>query len=146
MWSIFMLNNIDVVHYINDTMRHWQWLKRSNWLFWKRSLSDELFCQFASTQIKPNHSECNITTSCNNEISICVNCYNTVSSKCEKLLGNGTDHKLNFNTQIDEICKNAGQKLNELSRVTTYMDLSKRRMLVNTFFLSQFSYCPLVWM
>ena len=26
------------------------------------------------------------------------------------------------------------------------MDLSKRRILLNAFFISQFSYCPLVWM
>ena len=26
------------------------------------------------------------------------------------------------------------------------MDLSKRRMLLNAFFILQFSYCPLVWM
>ena len=47
---------------------------------------------------------------------------------------------------VDEICKNAGQKLNALSSRTPNMDLPKRCMLVNAFFLSQFSYCPLVWM
>ena len=67
-------------------------------------------------------------------------------SKCEKRLGIKIDNKLNFNTHVDEICKKAGQKLNALSRVTPYMDLSKRRILLNAFFISQFSYCPLVWM
>ena len=38
----------------------------------------------------------------------------------------------------------AGQKLNALSRVTPYMDLSKRCILLNAFFISQFSYCSLV--
>ena len=28
----------------------------------------------------------------------------------------------------------------------SYMDLSKRRILLNAFFIAQFSYCPLVWM
>ena len=71
--------------------------------------------------------------------------YNIKSSKCEKLLGSKIDNKLNFNTHVDEICKKAGQNLNALSRVTPYMDLSKRRIL-NAFFISQFSCCPLVWM
>ena len=31
-------------------------------------------------------------------------------------------------------------------RVTPYMTVSKRRILMNAFFRSQFSYCPLVWM
>ena len=65
--------------------------------------------------------------------------------KCEKLLGIKID-KLNFNTHFDEICKKAGQKLNALSRATLYVNLSKRRILSNAFFISQFSYCPLVWM
>ena len=43
--------------------------------------------------------------------------------------------------------KNAGQKLNVLSRIAlSAMDLPKQLMLRNMFFLSQFSYCPLVWM
>ena len=28
----------------------------------------------------------------------------------------------------------------------SYMNISKRRLLMNAFFKSQFSYCPLVWM
>ena len=27
-----------------------------------------------------------------------------------------------------------------------YMDLSKRRIVINAFFNSQFNYCPLIWM
>ena len=72
--------------------------------------------------------------------------YNIKSSKSKKLLGIKIDNKLNFNTHFDEICKKAGQKLNALVRVTPSMDLSKRRILLNAFFISQFSYCPLVWM
>ena len=78
-------------------------------------------------------------------MSICLNNYGITNSKSEKLLGIKIDHKLNFNTHINEICKKVGQKLNALSWVTPYKDLSKRQMLVNVFFLSQFSYPPLVW-
>ena len=63
-----------------------------------------------------------------------------------KKIGIKTDSKLNFNTHVDEICKKAGQKLNALSRAAAYRDLSKRRILLNAFLISQFSYCPLVWM
>ena len=68
------------------------------------------------------------------------------NSKCEKLLGIKIDHKLTFNAHIDEICKKAGQKMNALSRVIPYMNITKRRSLLNTFFMSQFNYCPLTWM
>ena len=107
---------------------------------------DELFYWFANNQMKANPDKRHLLTSSSNKVSICVDNYNIKSSKCEKLLGIKIDNKLNFNTHVDEICKKAGQKLNALSRVTPYMDLSKRRILLNAFFISQFSYCPLVWM
>ena len=67
-------------------------------------------------------------------MSICGDNYNIKNSKCEKLLGIRIDNKLNFNTYVDVICKKAGQKLDTLSRVTPFMDLSKRRILLNAFF------------
>ena len=96
--------------------------------------------------MRANPEKCHLLTSSSSKVSICVNNYNIENSKCEKLLGIKIDNKLNFNTDVDEICKKAGQKLNTLSRVTTFMDLSKRRILRNAFFISQFSYCSLVWM
>ena len=42
--------------------------------------------------------------------------------------------------------KKTSRKIHALSRVTPYMNLSKRCILMNVFFKSQFSYCPLVWM
>ena len=68
------------------------------------------------------------------------------NSKYKKLLGVKFDNRLTFDKHVNDICKTAGQKLNALSRVTPYMELSKRRVLVNAFFLSQFNYCSLVWM
>ena len=66
------------------------------------------------------------------------------NSKLEKLLGIKLDSKLNFNSHIDDIFQKAGQKLNAISRITTYMDFAKRRLLVNAFFYLQFNYCQLV--
>ena len=66
------------------------------------------------------------------------------SSKCAlidnilalaKLMGIKNDKKINFKNHIDEIWEKAGQKLNALSRVTTYMDLPKPRMLLSAFSL-----------
>ena len=94
--------------------------------------------------MKANPDKCHLLTSNSDKVSICVENYNIKSSKCEKLLGIKVGNKLNFNTHVDEIHKKAGQKLNAFSRVTPYMDLSKRCILLNAFFISQFSYCLLV--
>ena len=42
--------------------------------------------------------------------------------------------------------KKASQKLNLLARITHYMDFEKRRSLMKAFVISQFNYCPLIWM
>ena len=96
--------------------------------------------------MKANLDQCHLLTSSFDKVSTCVDNYNIKSSKCEKLLGIKFDNKLNFSNHIDEICKKAGQKLNALSRVIPYMGLSKRCILLNAIFISQFSYCLLVWM
>ena len=64
----------------------------------------------------------------------------------EKLLGVKFDKKLAFDDHISDICKKAGRKISALTRVTPYIGIAKKRILVSAFFTSQFSYCPLVWM
>ena len=51
-----------------------------------------------------------------------------------------------MNAHVEDICKKASRKVHALARVTPYTTVSKRRILMNTFFRSQFSYCPLEWM
>ena len=54
--------------------------------------------------------------------------------------------KLKFNKHIEDICQKASQKINALARLAPYMGTTKKRIIMNTFFKSQFNYCPLVWM
>ena len=62
------------------------------------------------------------------------------------MLGINFDYKLKFTNHIEDICKKASGKLNALARVALYMDIRKRRTLMNACFKSQFNYCPLIWM
>ena len=43
-------------------------------------------------------------------------------------------------------CAKASQKLHALSRVSKFMTLNQRKIIMESFFLSHFGYCPLVWM
>ena len=74
----------------------------------------------------------------------------------EKILGVTIDNKLSFDEHIINICKTANKKLNALSRINHYMkhyihynhyvfDFQKE-MLLPSFIISHFSYCPLSWM
>ena len=72
---------------------------------------------------------------------ICIN-----SSKYEKLLGINIDSNLTFETHVESLCKKASQKLNALLRVTWSLDFDQRKLLLNAFIKSHFSYAPVVWM
>ena len=71
---------------------------------------------------------------------------NNENSICEKLLGVKIDNKLNFSGYLDGIIKKASRIVSASSRTFPFMYLTKRRFLMNSFFTSQFSYCPLIWM
>ena len=51
-------------------------------------------------------------------------------------------HLKNINT----LCWKASQKLHALFRISQYLSQHKKRILFQTFIMSQFNNCPLVWM
>ena len=72
--------------------------------------------------------------------------FETESSTQEKLLGITIDNNVNFASHVENLCKNASRRIHALDRISPYMSLTKKRSLLNAFFVSQFSYFPLVWM
>ena len=90
--------------------------------------------------------KCHLLVSTNNTIKIKTGNFDINNSKHEKLLAVKFDYKLSFDDHISELCKKASRKIHALSRVAPYMNISKRRILMNAFFKSQFNYCLLVWM
>ena len=72
--------------------------------------------------------------------------FNIKNSFSEKLLGILFDCKLKFSNHIQNICKRATRKLNVLSTIVPYIDISRRKILMNAFFKWQFNYCSLIWM
>ena len=104
-----------------------------------------LFQWFNDNQIKANPDKCHFLWSSNGEVSLTIENQIIKNSEFKKLLAIKLGSKLNFNSHIHGICQKEGQKLNAISRITPYMDFAKRRLLVNTFFYSQFIYCQLFW-
>ena len=82
----------------------------------------------------------------NEEFMIKVGKHEIKNSKSQKLLGIEIDNKLTFNEHVASICTKASQKLHALSRVSNFMTLSQRKVIMKSFIFSQFGYCPLVWM
>ena len=51
-----------------------------------------------------------------------------------------------FNEHVLTLCRKAGRKVTALRRLVKFMPFFKRRIMLNKFIESQFSYCPLIWM
>ena len=69
-----------------------------------------------------------------------------VNSASVKILGVNFDNRLSFNLHVDKLCKKAGQKLHVLARLSNFMSVDQRKLRMNAFISSQFSYCPLLGM
>ena len=63
-----------------------------------------------------------------------------------KLFGIEIHNKLNFNNHINTICRSAANQLNALIRLRRFLGIEERKALIQSFVLSNFNYCPLVWM
>ena len=101
---------------------------------------------FDNNHLKSNTDKCHALVSTNKHLNMKVCDYTIGNSECEKLLGVKIDVNLNFNEHISDLCKKASRKISALARVAPFMSIEKRKVVMNAFFTSQFSYCPLVWM
>ena len=96
--------------------------------------------------MKANADKCHLLVTGNYEVSANINEFETESSKKEKLLGISVDTTFSFEHHITSLCKKANEKSHALSRIAHYLDFQKRRSLMKAFIISQFNYCPLIWM
>ena len=70
----------------------------------------------------------------------------TIESKSAvELLGVEIDDKLKFESNINNICNKASGQLNSLHRFKKYLSPVAKKLAINSFILSNFTYCPLVW-
>jgi hypothetical protein len=72
-----------------------------------------------------------------------------VTIKCEqnvKLLGVHIDTNLKFNKHINSICAKASGQINAIMRLSRILPADTKMAMYRAFVLSNFSYCPVVWM
>ena len=62
-----------------------------------------------------------------------------------KALGVIIDNKMSFTQHISTCCTKAARQLNALARISKHLDLKSRKLIYNSFIVSNFNYCPLVW-
>ena len=107
--------------------------------------SVSLFRWFENNILKGNTDKCHFLVSTSQEVSLHKSIFKIKKSNCEKLLGVKFDSKLRFDQNITNLCGRASRKIHALARLTPFMNLSKQRLLMNSFFKTQFNYCPLIF-
>ena len=63
-----------------------------------------------------------------------------------RLLGVVIDSKLTFKKHISKLCESSSQKLWALRRIRKYLNFEQAQVLSNSFVMSNFRYCNLIWM
>ena len=54
--------------------------------------------------------------------------------------------EVEFNDHVSQMCTKAGRQLNVLQRLEECLDYNSRMDIYKTFIMSNFNYCPVIWM
>ena len=140
------LPNVDVASYADDNTPYSAGNTVDEVLCSLQNSSKSMFDWFENNGMRANPEKSDLILTKPNTIETQI-CGETINStEIVKLLGINIDNKLTFEQHVDSLCNKASQKLNALARLAHYMSFEQRKLIMNSFITSQFSYCPLVWM
>ena len=72
--------------------------------------------------------------------------YEITSKNSVALLGVEIDDRLIFNSHIQTLTRNAASQLNYLISKKKFLNQETKKVLLESFFMSNLNYCPLVWL
>ena len=67
------------------------------------------------------------------------------SQESVTLSGATIDYKPSFEEHVSNLCQKASAQVNALERLGAFMSHQTRKIMVQSFILAHFNYCPLVW-
>ena len=139
-----ILNNIEIASYADGNTSYCSYKNFEDVITCLEMTADDLFAWFNNNGRKANADKCHLLLSTKEKLKANISNYTIINSDKEKLLGVTIDNHLKFESHIKNLCSKTSQKLYALSRVSSYMSLKQRRMIIEA--LCQFDYCPLIWM
>jgi len=102
---------------------------------------------FSENNMKANPDKFQAMVLCRRDVNICftVGDITIVPTNCVKLLGVIIDNKLSFHEHVKHLCKKAGRQVSALTRLTNVLSEESKKIVFNSFIVSNFNYCPLVY-
>ena len=106
---------------------------------------------FAKNSLAANPTKFQTLLMCGNnkkvdDLNIIVENTKLESTSSIKLFGVNIDSKLNFNDHVYDMCTKAARQLNVLQRLKGSLDFDSRMVIYKSFIISNFNYCPVVWL
>ena len=108
--------------------------------------SSILYTWLKNNYMKVNTDKSHLHLSDKNKLAANIDGNVIESEDNQVLLGITIESNLSFNKRINNLCKKASAKLNALARISGYMNLLKRGIIMKSFITSQFGCCLLIWM
>ena len=139
-----VLKNVDIANFANDNAPFTSANNIDDLIDSLEKTSSSLFKWFEDNLFKGNPDKCHLLVSANEKTKINLGEFSIENSDCEKLLEVKIVNKLTFDCHVSDMCKKANRKINALARIAPLINISKWRILMNSFFRSQFNYCPLI--
>ena len=140
------VSHYDIANYADDNTPYVSGRNIEEVLASLEEVSEVIFEWFGNNQFHGNANKCHVLLSTDKQVEVNIGTAQIENTQNEKLLGIIIDSKLSFDKHIQQICSRASAKLKALARIAPFMNITKRKILMNAFFNAQFSYCPLTWM
>ena len=81
-----------------------------------------------------------------NTLRLNINDNKILTTNTVKLLGIEIDNELTFTAHIQNLCSKVNREINAFSRLNTYISRLQAMLICNAVILSNFNYCPLIWL
>ena len=137
-----VLKNVDIANFADDNTPFTSGNNIDDLTDPLEKVCSSLFKWFKDNLFNGNSDKCHLLVSSNEKTKINIGEFSIEKSDCEKLLGVKIDNKLTFDCHVSDMCKKANKKINALARIASFRNINKTGILMNSFFRSQFNYCP----
>ena len=108
--------------------------------------TNEILKWFCFNEMKSNDDKCHLLIANNDKGYITLGGNKIKAEDSVDLLGLKIDKDLTFKDYIIKKIIKANHKFHALTRVSKFMTKEKLKIVMKTFIISQFNYCPLIWM
>ena len=100
---------------------------------------------FFTNAMKANPDKCNFLSSLDMNSKISASNFDIENTHSQKFLSVTIDRNLNFHEHVSSLCKRVNTKINAMTRVFPFMLSNKGKLITKAILMSQFGYCPLLW-